>query len=673
MSATRKELAWTEAEKAIVRQYFPTGGAEACRPLLPSRSKGAIATKAWLLGLEAPKKSSAARKPYAHHPTSEAMDQTIRERHAQMDGKGNGEITTLALELGVPRDWLTRRMTVLGLTLSRRKEPDWTPAEDVLFETLPLHNPKRAAQILREHGFSRTPTAIVMHARKLKIARHRGAYSAHQVAEIFGLDSKTVCQLLERGDLAGQKADDARTIQQGGSRWEVTPEALRTYVRENIERIDLRKVDKLAFFNLIDRPPAAAAQPEQMAEKGWTAEKRRLASKLFGETIIQVAFRLNVPANELLSFALHGEVPPAARDTGFADTVVPGSTPALSPPEAKPSREFRQRRKWTEDRLALLREHAGTMPVTDLAALLEVSVGALKDAARENGIAIRTRRALVPTPEQSARLREAAGKVEGVALAQEFGVQIWTLRKWARDLGLNLTVITWTEERRGELARLAGTMPMAELASQLGVSLQALKTEASARGLSLRFGGPERHDWTAERLEQLRNLGGTIPAAELAALLGVTLIALKKQAHTHKVSLRYRAPKASRPPRERPARPPRAAAEKMVALRRAQPRPGPTVTLPAPSSAPVRLASSRLEPTIVRRATPTSGWVRLRHPDGKWLRGDGLGWVDEKAHSYICKSHQVEAAKRAFPLAEQCMAVAEPTWQPRDKTGREML
>lgn len=576
MSATRKELAWTEAEKAIVRQYFPTGGAEACRPLLPSRSKGAIATKAWLLGLEAPRKSSGARKPYAHHPTSEAMDQTIRERHAQMDGKGNGEIAALALELGVPRDWLTRRMTVLGLTLSRRKEPDWTPAEDALFETLPLHNPKRAAQILREHGFSRTPTAIVMHARKLKIARHRGAYSAHQVAEILGLDSKTVSQMLEKGDLAGQKADDARTIQQGGSRWEVTPEALRTFVRENIERLDLRKVDKLAFFHLIDRAPAAAAQPEQMPEKGWTAEKRRLASKLFGETIIQVAFRLNVPANELLSFALHGEVPPAARDTGFADTVVPGSTPALPPPEAKPSREFRVRRSWSEEKIALLCARAGTMPLTELAALLEVSVG-------------------------------------------------------------------------------------------------ALKAKAGARGISLRFQRPERQDWPAERLEQLQALAGTMPAAELATLLGVTLIALKKQAHTHKVSLRYRAPKAPRPPRERPARPPRAAAEKLVALRRAQQRPAPTVTLPAPSSAPVRLASSRPEPTIVRRATPTSGWVRLRHPDGKWLRGDGLGWVDVKAHSYICKSHQVEAAKRAFPLAGQCMAVAEPTWQPRDKTGREML
>lgn len=576
MSATRKELAWTEAEKAIVRQYFPTGGAEACRPLLPSRSKGAIATKAWLLGLEAPKKSSAARKPYAHHPTSEAMDQTIRERHAQMDGKGNGEITALALELGVPRDWLTRRMTVLGLTLSRRKEPDWTPAEDVLFETLPLHNPKRAAQILREHGFSRTPTAIVMHARKLKIARHRGAYSAHQVAEILGLDSKTVCQLLERGDLAGQKADDARTIQQGGSRWEVTPEALRTYVRENIERIDLRKVDKLAFFNLIDRPPAAAAQPEQMAEKGWTAEKRRLASKLFGETIIQVAFRLNVPANELLSFALHGEVPPAARDTGFADTVMPGSTPALPPPEPKPSREFRERRSWSEEKIALLCARAGTMPLTELAALLEVSVG-------------------------------------------------------------------------------------------------ALKAKAGARGISLRFQRPDRQDWPLERLEQLQALAGTMPAADLAKKLSVTLLALKKVAHKQKVALRYRAPKAPRPPRERPARPPRAAAQKMVALRRAQQLPTPTVTLPAPSSAPVRLASSRPEPTIVRRATPTSGWVRLRHPDGKWLRGDGLGWVDEKAHSYICKSHQVEAAKRAFPLAEQCMTVAEPTWQPRDKTGREML
>lgn len=249
------ERFWTEAEKAIIQEHYPIGGSSACKALLPNRSivriyARAQAMKVAYVGrkLEGPKKRTRIVKP---------SDQVIIEGWALL--KGRGAVQRFADELGVERFWLSDRAATLGLSTPHRKEPPWTEAETALMARVPLHNPDRCARIFREHGFHRTPTAIMIRAKRLSLSRRkRDTFSATMAAELLGMDAKTIGQWCVAGDIAAVKRDDRRLPQQGGSRWEIAPAELRRYILENLDRIDLRKVEKFAFVALIVGEPTDA-------------------------------------------------------------------------------------------------------------------------------------------------------------------------------------------------------------------------------------------------------------------------------------------------------------------------------------------------------------------------------------------------------------------------------
>jgi len=241
---------WTEAEIQIVRTYFPTGGAAACLARLPGHRT--------LSGVYGPAKKRGVRESVApterrrHRATAE-LDQKIREGWQRLDAGRKGAVAELAKRLHVPRWWLTKRMTALGLTIRHRKEPKWTAAEDALMQKVPLHQPDKAARMFREHGFQRSPTAIVVRAKRLDLSRRatRPELSATRAAAILGVDGKFVTARILAGDLPAKKRDDQRLAQQGGSAWDIKPCDLRRWIVDNIDIVDLRKVDKVPFVFLI--------------------------------------------------------------------------------------------------------------------------------------------------------------------------------------------------------------------------------------------------------------------------------------------------------------------------------------------------------------------------------------------------------------------------------------
>lgn len=241
-----------------------------------------------------------------------------------------------------------------------------------------------------------------------------------------------------------------------------------------------------------DRPAGAGATepPKRDPVKGWTPEKRKQAYRRFGQIIIQVADELNVPANELLAYALKGEVPPQGRDQGFEDTKVPGQlalpAPAFpktkskvaavaKPPRRKPAdKRVVLRHNWSDAELEQLRNLAGKTPVKEIAAAIGVSVGAVYSKANEHKISL------------------------GGA---------------PNDRGH----VMWTQPRQDELRRLAGTMPSDEIGKLLGLSEDAIIKAGSRFKISLRFHraapAPVAKDnpgraafWTGERIMELRRL-----------------------------------------------------------------------------------------------------------------------------------------------------------------------
>ena len=243
----RHERYWTEGEDQVLRDRYPEGGVAACQPHLPANhaSPSAIYQRAVKLGLASQHK--------AKRELPADFDERLREAWATMDPRKKGEVRRLADQFNVPRHWITQRAMRLGLSVAHKKEPRWTAAEDELMRKVPLHDPKAASRIFHQHGFPRTPTAIVVRAKRLDLSRRatREELSARKAARILGIDDKAITALCIAGILPATKRADRRLAQQGGSAWDIRPSDLRQYVIDHIERVDIRKVDKVAFVDLL--------------------------------------------------------------------------------------------------------------------------------------------------------------------------------------------------------------------------------------------------------------------------------------------------------------------------------------------------------------------------------------------------------------------------------------
>lgn len=253
---------WTDSELDIVRRYYPTGGAAACLAHLPShRTKSGVYVQANKLGLTA----KVGGGPKVHIETPPGFDETLKDAWSRLDGKKRGAVHALAERFGVPRWWLSQRARKLGLTMPHKKQPPWTAAEDALMTKVPLHDPDRCAEIFRDHGFKRSPTAIMVRAKRIGLSRRfNEGFSARQAAQILGFDDKTMTAYCISGELKASKRNDNRLPQQGGSRWIITPADLRRFVIEHLERIDFRKVDKFELVHLL----TAATHPQSDSSVG---------------------------------------------------------------------------------------------------------------------------------------------------------------------------------------------------------------------------------------------------------------------------------------------------------------------------------------------------------------------------------------------------------------------
>lgn len=249
------ERYWTAEEEATVRQYYPEGGVNACQTHLPpQRSRSAIHAFAHKLGVKS------AKMPPRKEPRPKfALDETIKERWPLL--KGRGAVAKLSEELDIPRWQLSQTAARLGLTIPHKKEPPWTAVEEALLRKVPLHSPRHCSRIFAEHGYQRTPTAIIIHSKRLRLSRRATkaleGFSGTAAARLLGVDNKTTTQWCIAGELKASRRQDKRLPQQGGASWLIKREDLRQFVLDNLGRIDFRKVDKFALVDLLVNRPLA--------------------------------------------------------------------------------------------------------------------------------------------------------------------------------------------------------------------------------------------------------------------------------------------------------------------------------------------------------------------------------------------------------------------------------
>jgi hypothetical protein len=188
------------------------------------------------------------RKPIKW-PITPEIHELIKKAYQTMTG--NGEVRELAVRIKIPRWKITRYAISQGWIARQTKAPEWSEKELYLLERHAHLSPWRIREYLVMHGYIRTCTAIVLQRKRLRLLKNLEGMSARGLSLCLGVDPHVVNRAVKTGALAATMRGTARTPQQGGDIYYIKEEAVRDYIINNINEIDIRKVDKYWLVDIL--------------------------------------------------------------------------------------------------------------------------------------------------------------------------------------------------------------------------------------------------------------------------------------------------------------------------------------------------------------------------------------------------------------------------------------
>lgn len=192
------------------------------------------------------------RKKKPKYVPTPQIDAWIRE---EWGGGHYGKKAALvvAKRCGWPWWAITRRALALGVIRYRVKEAPWSEAEIDILERFAWMSPGAIQKRLSKGaGVTRTPAAIVLKRKRMRLLANLDGYSATGLAELLGLDATTVARWLKLGWLKGQRRGSEALRELGRETWWIPHAAVRRFVLERPEHVDVRKVtDSLWFLDLV--------------------------------------------------------------------------------------------------------------------------------------------------------------------------------------------------------------------------------------------------------------------------------------------------------------------------------------------------------------------------------------------------------------------------------------
>jgi len=165
---------------------------------------------------------------------------------------GNGEIAALAKRVGLPRWKISKYAGRQGWYAVEKKEPDWSEDEIEILKRHARHCPEVIQRNLKKAGFDRSVNGIVLKRRRLRMtSENLGGYSAHSLCLCLGVDIHFVLNAIRNGHLKASRRITNRTEKQGGDPYWIKEKNIKRFIVDNVNRIDLRKVDKYWFVDLL--------------------------------------------------------------------------------------------------------------------------------------------------------------------------------------------------------------------------------------------------------------------------------------------------------------------------------------------------------------------------------------------------------------------------------------
>ncbi len=232
------------------------------------------------------------------YPSNPRIDEAIREAYRQFRNYNNRTaLTALAKRIGWPKHRVNGRGCELGL--ARAKELYWSEEETAIVAKWGHLTDKAIQTKLQNAGFARTLTAVHLKVKRLRIKKNLDGYSATKLAEAFGVDPKTVTKWINRGMLQAERRGTHRTDKQNGDTFWITNESVKTFVQRYPDEVDLAKVEKWWFLDLVtggkisDRTVEAGQLRNQVSALRSQISALVAAARVTGEQIARLKSELH--------------------------------------------------------------------------------------------------------------------------------------------------------------------------------------------------------------------------------------------------------------------------------------------------------------------------------------------------------------------------------------------
>jgi hypothetical protein len=185
---------------------------------------------------------------WKYRPTPQT-DFLIRNAYLRQRQGDRTALQSASRDLGWSRSAVCKRGAELGL--ARVKEKEWCAQEERLLEQFGHLAPSGIQRKLSEAGFPRSVAAIQVKLNRNRIKSNLDGYSACQLAEALGVEVRKVLKWIQQRSLTAERRGTERTPEQGGDTWWISDRSVRRFVLRFPQEIDLARVEKMWFLNLL--------------------------------------------------------------------------------------------------------------------------------------------------------------------------------------------------------------------------------------------------------------------------------------------------------------------------------------------------------------------------------------------------------------------------------------
>jgi hypothetical protein len=175
------------------------------------------------------------------------MDKEIHYTYS-VNTDSKPRVINLAKKFNMPRWAVYQRALKIGAFTSSHQKKKWTKDEIKILKKNARYSPQAIMNKLKKAGYARSIASIVLKRKRMRFLSNLKGMSAGLCAEFLGLDLHWVLNYIRQGLL---KAEVITRDREGKANYFIREKDLRKFIINNPDLIDLRKVEKYYFIELI--------------------------------------------------------------------------------------------------------------------------------------------------------------------------------------------------------------------------------------------------------------------------------------------------------------------------------------------------------------------------------------------------------------------------------------